>query len=109
MIQPLRVVIVDDDASQRAGLAGMVTAWGMMADTASDGVEALQKLAQIPVDVILTDLKMPRMDGFELLEKLRGIGLSPPVIVLTAYGSMDIAVKTVHELSAFWFLDKPVH
>src|SRR6266478_2897818 len=69
MNQTLRVLIVDDEASQRAGLAGMVTAWGMMADTASDGVEALEKLAQIPVDVILTDLNMPGMDGFELLEK----------------------------------------
>ncbi len=108
MNQNLRVLIVDDEASQRAGLAGMVTAWGMAADTASDGVEALEKLAKVPADVILTDLNMPGMDGFELLDKLRNLGDSPPTIVLTAYGSMDSAVKTVHELGAFWFLEKPI-
>jgi len=108
MNQPLRVLIVDDEASQRAGLAGMVSAWGMLADTASDGVEALEKLEHTPVDVILTDLNMPGMDGFELLEKLRGTSDSPPAIVLTAYGSMESAVKTVHELGAFWFLEKPI-
>src|SRR5207253_6399919 len=82
--------------------------WGMIADTASDGNEALEKLAQVPADVILTDLNMPGMDGFELLGKLRNMGDSPPAIVLTAYGSMDSAVKTVHELGAFWFLEKPI-
>jgi DNA-binding NtrC family response regulator len=108
MTQALRVLIVDDEASQRTGLAGMVTAWGMLAETASDGAEALEKLSQIPVDVILTDLNMPGMDGFELLDRLRNLGDSPPAIVLTAYGSMDSAVKTVHELGAFWFLEKPI-
>src|SRR5438132_949994 len=108
MNETLRVLIVDDEPSQRAGLAGMVTAWGMIADTASDGNEALEKLAQVPADVIVTDLKMPRMDGFELLDKLRNMGDSPPAIVLTAYGSMESAVKTVHELGAFWFLEKPI-
>ena len=108
MNQSLRVLIVDDEASQRAGLAGMVSAWGMAADTASDGVEALEKLGESPVDVILTDLNMPGMDGFDLLDRLRSMGDAPPAIVLTAYGSMESAVKTVHELGAFWFLEKPI-
>src|SRR5580704_10217706 len=96
MSQTLRVLIVDDEASQRAGLAGMVKAWGMIAETASDGLEALEKLGQMPVDVVLTDLNMPGMDGFELLEKMHASPDSPPAIVLTAFGSMDSAVKTVH-------------
>jgi DNA-binding NtrC family response regulator len=108
MNQTLRVLIVDDEASQRAGLAGMVTAWGMVADTASDGAEALEKLGQSSVDVILTDLNMAGMDGFELLDKLQRLGDSPPAIVLTAFGSVESAVKTVHELGAFWFLEKPI-
>src|SRR2546425_366437 len=108
MNHTLRILIVDDEASQRSGLAGMVTAWGMLSDTASDGAEALDKLSQGAVDVILTDLNMPGMDGFELLEKLRDMGDSPPVIVLTAYGSVETAVKTVHEMGAFWFLEKPI-
>jgi DNA-binding NtrC family response regulator len=80
----------------------------MVADSASDGAEALEKLEQNAPDVILTDLNMPGMDGFELLERLRNMGDSPPAIVLTAFGSMDSAVKTVHELGAFWFLEKPI-
>ena len=86
----------------------MVKAWGMVAETASDGLEALEKLGQMPVDVVLTDLNMPGMDGFELLEKMHASPDSPPAIVLTAFGSMDSAVKTVHELGAFWFLEKPI-
>src|SRR5436190_5105777 len=81
MSQTLRVLIVDDEASQRAGLAGMVSAWGMIAETASDGLEALEKLNDVPVDVILTDLNMPGMDGFELLARLHESPDSPPAIV----------------------------
>ena len=108
MNQPVKVLIVDDEASQRSGLAAMVTAWGMMAETAAEGNEALAKLANFPADVILTDLNMPGLDGFGFLERLRDSVDMPPTIVLTAYGNMDTAVKTVHELGAYWFLEKPI-
>jgi DNA-binding NtrC family response regulator len=100
--------VVDDEASQRSGLAGMVSAWGMTAETAAEGEEALRKLASFPADVILTDLNMPGLDGFGFLERLREAGEMPPAIVLTAYGNMETAVKTVHELGAYWFLEKPI-
>src|SRR5580704_17550373 len=86
----------------------MVSAWGMTADTASDGNEALEALGRNAPDVILTDLNMPGMDGFGFLEKLREMGDVPPTIVLTAYGNIETAVKTVHELGAYWFLEKPI-
>ena len=86
----------------------MVTAWGMTAETAGEGNEALAKLADYPADVILTDLNMPGLDGFGFLQRLRESGDMPPTIVLTAYGNMDTAVKTVHELGAYWFLEKPI-
>ncbi|MBI1788897.1 MAG: sigma-54-dependent Fis family transcriptional regulator [Acidobacteria bacterium] len=108
MDRPTRVLIVDDESSQRSGIAGMVTAWGMTAETAADGAEALNRLAQAPVDVILTDLSMPGMDGFEFLRRLQEMPDAPPAIVLTAHGGVENAVKTVHELGAFWFLEKPV-
>jgi DNA-binding NtrC family response regulator len=76
--------------------------------TAADGKEALEKLGETPVDVIVTDLNMPGMDGFALLEKLRESGEAPPVIVVTAYGNVETAVKVVHEMDAFWFLEKPI-
>src|SRR6185369_7557075 len=89
-------------------LAAMVTAWGMMPETAGDGAEALLKLSAFPADIILTDLNMPGMDGFGFLQKLQESGEMPPTVVLTAYGNVETAVKTVHELGAYWFLEKPI-
>jgi DNA-binding NtrC family response regulator len=106
--QPLKVLIVDDEASQRSGLAAMVSAWGMTPETAADGNEALAKLAEFSADVVLTDLNMPGMDGFEFLQQMRDSGEMPPTIVLTAFGSVETAVKTVRELGAYWFLEKPI-
>ncbi len=86
----------------------MVGGWGMTAETAADGEEALEKLAGFSADVILTDLNMPGVDGFDLLRRLRDAGDSTPTIVLTAFGNIEKAVQTVHELGAYWFLDKPI-
>jgi DNA-binding NtrC family response regulator len=104
----LRVLIVDDEASQRSGLAAMVAAWGMTSETAADGNEALEKLNSFAADVIVTDLNMPGLDGFGFLQRLRDAGEMPPTIVLTAFGNIETAVKTVHELGAYWFLEKPL-
>ncbi|HEX8984426.1 MAG TPA: sigma-54 dependent transcriptional regulator [Bryobacteraceae bacterium] len=108
MSQPIKVLIVDDEASQRSGLAAMVSAWGMMPETAGEGNEALVKLNDFAADVIITDLNMPGLDGFGFLQRLRDSGDMPPTIVLTAFGNIETAVKTVHELGAYWFLEKPI-
>lgn len=108
MSQSIKVLIVDDESSQRSGLSAMVSAWGMQPETAAEGNEALAKLADFPADVILTDLNMPGLDGFGFLSRLRESGEMPPAIVLTAYGNIETAVKTVHELGAYWFLEKPI-
>jgi DNA-binding NtrC family response regulator len=108
LTEPIRVLIVDDEASQRSGLAAMVSAWGMTPETASEGNEALLKLSHFPADVVITDLNMPGLDGFGFLQRLRDGGDMPPTIVLTAYGNIETAVKTVHELGAYWFLEKPI-
>src|SRR5436305_6063972 len=75
-----RVLIVDDEEYQRAGLASMVSSWGFAADTATDGQEALDKLSGSPFHVLVTDLMMPRMDGFELLKRMGNQGGGPPAI-----------------------------
>jgi DNA-binding NtrC family response regulator len=103
-----RVLIVDDEEDQRNGLASLAASWGYAVETAGDGQEALEKLASFSAHVMVTDLNMPRMDGFELLRRLSEGGASPPTIVLTAFGSMENALKTVHELGAYWFLEKPI-
>ena len=104
----LNILIVDDESSQRTGLAGMVKAWGMNAETASDGADALEKLEKFQADVIVTDLNMPHMDGYGLLKALREQGDMPPTIVLTGYGNVETALRTVHEMGAYWFIEKPI-
>ena len=103
-----RVLIVDDEETQRNGLASMVSSWGFAAETACDGQDALEKLNNGTVQVLVTDLMMPRMDGFELLKRLGTNGSMPPAIVLTAFGNIETAIATIHDLGAFWFLEKPI-
>jgi DNA-binding NtrC family response regulator len=105
---PSRVLVVDDEESQRTALASMITLWGYQVETACDGQEALEKLAEFSAHVIVTDMMMPRMDGTELLKRLKAQPGSPPVIVQTAFGSLETALSFVHDLGAFWFLEKPV-
>ena len=102
-----RVLIVDDEENQRSALASMLTGWGFTAETAADGLEALEKLKHFAAHVIVTDLMMPRLDGMGFLERLKGQGSTTPVIVLTAFGSFENAVAMVHDMGAFWFLEKP--
>ncbi len=103
-----RVLVVDDEESQRTALAGMITLWGYAVETAADGQEALDKLESFDAHVIVTDLMMPRMDGAELLRRLKAQSNPVPVIVQTAYGGLETAVSTVHDLGAYWFIEKPV-
>ncbi len=106
-----RILIVDDDERQRNALAAMLSDGDLGAfDTqvVADGQEALERLTAFNADVIVADLVMPRMDGFELLRHLKERGDLTPAIVLTAFGSMEKALSAVHDLKAFWYLEKPV-
>ena len=105
---PAHVLVVDDEENQRTGLAGMIALWGYAVETATDGKDALDKLATFRADVIITDLNMPRMTGQELLKHLKDQGSAPISIVLTAYGSLETALSLVHDLGAFWPLEKPI-
>ena len=103
-----RVLIVDDDERQRTGLAAMLSERDFDTQVAGDGQEALERLATFNADVIVADLVMPRMDGFELLRHLKERGDITPAIALTGFGSIEKALTTIHDLKAFWFLEKPV-
>jgi DNA-binding NtrC family response regulator len=102
------VLVVDDNQRERTDLVRVVTDLGYIAEIAADGEEAMEKLGSSRIDAIVTDLMMPRMDGFTLLRTLLARGDLTPAIVLTGFGSIREAVTTIHDLQAFWFLEKPV-
>ena len=103
-----RVLIVDDDERQRSALAAMLPERDFDTQVAAGGLEALERLTAFHADVIVADLAMPRMDGFELLRHLKERGDPTPAIALTGFGSTDKALSTIHGLRAFSFLEKPV-
>jgi DNA-binding NtrC family response regulator len=107
MIQE-KVLIVEDEEHERTGLAELVRAWGYETDTAEDGVEGLAKVVSWSPAIVVTDLKMPRMDGLELLEHIAAAPQQVAVILLTGMGKVDAAV-TAMKGGAFDFIEKPVN
>lgn len=101
------ILIADDEESQRLGLASMVSSWGYEPLLAADGQEALELLEVHTPTAIITDLMMPRVDGYELLRRLKQVDNAPPAIVVTAFGSIEVAINTTLDLGAFWFIEKP--
>jgi DNA-binding NtrC family response regulator len=104
----MKVLVVDDEIEHREYLADVISSWGNEVSQAGDGQEALHMLSDSVYNVLLTDLMMPRVDGFELLRTLGAEGRLPPAIVMTAFGSLEKALDTIHALGGFWFLEKPV-
>jgi two-component system response regulator FlrC len=100
------VLIVDDEEPIRSFLVGALETEGYWLEQAGDGLEALQKLRARSYQVVLTDLRMPGLDGMALLEKLRSDYPGVEVIVLTAYGTVESAVQAM-KLGAFDYLQKP--
>src|SRR6202142_2148825 len=102
-----RVLIVEDELHALAGLAELVSGWGYRTETARDGIEGLEKVTEWFPGIIVTDLKMPRMDGLELLSRLGEMQLNAAVIVLTAQGSIERAVEAM-KMGAYDFIQKPI-
>jgi len=78
-----RVLIVEDEENERTGLAELVSSWGYRTDTAADGLEALEKVATFSPAIVVTDVKMPRMGGIELAERLADLSTSVAVVMVT--------------------------
>ncbi|HEX7286478.1 MAG TPA: sigma-54 dependent transcriptional regulator, partial [Candidatus Angelobacter sp.] len=102
-----KVLIVEDEENERSGLAELVSAWGYRTDTAKDGLDALEKVAGWSPGIVVTDFKMPRMDGMELLQRLSDQPQPIAVVLLTAQGSIDVAVDAM-KAGAYDFIQKPV-
>src|SRR5712692_4598069 len=102
-----KVLIVEDEENERSGLAELISAWGYRTETAKDGAEGLERFTAWAPGIVITDLKMPRMSGMELLERIASQPHPAAVILLTAQGSIDLAVDAMKS-GAYDFIQKPV-
>src|ERR1039458_4345281 len=111
MQNAVKVLIAEDEPNALMGLAELISGWGYRTETARDGLEAWEKVVAWDPAIVVTDLKMPRLDGIGLLTKLgeegSGLGSNLAVVVLTAMGSIQLAVEAM-KLGAYDFLQKPV-
>ncbi len=102
-----KVLVVEDEAHERRGLAELLNAWGYETETAIDGQDALEKIPAFGPAVIVSDLRMPRLGGMELLKQVRDTSPAANFIILTGQGTIEEAVEAT-KLGAFNFLEKPV-
>jgi DNA-binding NtrC family response regulator len=103
-----RILVVDDEVNARTALAELLRDEGYEVETAADAFKALGKLDSFSPDVVLTDLKMPGMDGVELVKKIHAEEDSPSVVVMTAFGAVQSAVDAMRA-GAAEYLTKPLN
>ena len=101
-----RVLVVDDEANMRRVLEIMLSKMGYETRSAANGREALQCVQTEVFDLVLTDLRMPEMDGIALLDAIRALDVEIPVILLTAYGTVDSAVEAMKK-GAYDYILRP--
>jgi len=101
-----RILIVDDEEGLRRLLVRVLAKAGYEATAVPGGAEALRQVAGEPFDLIITDIKMPEMDGLELLRELKAFDPSLPIIVMTAYGTVESAVQALRA-GAYDYVAKP--
>ena len=107
MAEKQHILVVDDEESSRIGLSKILTKSGYDVLTAEDGTQALEQLAKLKCDLVITDMKMPRMDGIQLLRKIKDQNPDIGVIIVTAYGEVDSYLEAMN-LGAFEYLNKPI-
>ncbi|MGB2929103.1 MAG: sigma-54 dependent transcriptional regulator [Desulfobacterales bacterium] len=106
MDEKMSIMVVDDEEIVRESLFHWFKKYGHVVETASSGFEALDKLENYPFQLLFVDIKMPEMDGIELLEKVKTEYPDTIVIIITAYGSIESAVKAMR-IGASDYLLKP--
>ena len=102
-----RLLVVDDEEIARTNLEHILQKEGYEVSTAADGAEALEHMGSAPFDLVLTDLKMEKVDGIMLLEKVKSLYPHTEVIIITGYATVPSAVKALHE-GAYHYIAKPV-
>jgi DNA-binding NtrC family response regulator len=102
-----RVLIVEDEENERTGLAELVSGWGYRTDTAGDGIDALEKIPVFAPSIVITDVKMPRMGGMELVERMAEMAQSIAVVMVTAQKATDTAFHA-GRLGVQDYIEKPI-
>ncbi len=100
------ILIIDDEKAIRKTLSEILSFEGYKIDEAADGEEGLKKFSEKTYDVVLCDIKMPKLDGIEFLEKAKGINDDVPIIMISGHGNIDTAVEAVKK-GAFDYVSKP--
>jgi DNA-binding response OmpR family regulator len=103
----MRILVVDDEQPLRHALVRFFENCGFQVDSASNGIEALDKLGAKPPDLMILDVRMPEMGGVDLLAAMRRLGVKATVIMLTANEDIEIAKRCL-DLGARDYLTKPV-
>ncbi|MFM8251473.1 MAG: sigma-54-dependent transcriptional regulator [Planctomycetota bacterium] len=106
MTNTTRLLVVDDEQAIAWGLAKMGTSLGYQVDTAATAERGLELAQQHPPDVMVLDVRLPGIDGLSAIERFRAIAARVPIIVVTAHGDLQTAVKAVQE-GAFDYITKP--
>ena len=106
--QPVRVLVVDDEPALRHTVSRILGEEGYEVSTASDGEDALAKAAEVSPAIILSDLRMPRLGGLELLDRYRASGGSALVIAMTAYGDVETAIDAMRR-GAYDYIAEPLN
>src|SRR6188472_2216203 len=106
LLEGKQVLVVDDEPNLRRVLSAQLSRDGYDVHTAEDGAQALAVLAEHHIDLVITDLKMPGVDGMELLRQSLKLDSELPVVMITAHGTVDNAVEAL-KLGAFDYLTKP--
>ena len=101
-----KILIVDDEASIRKTLREILEFEKYKVDEAVDGLDCMVKLKQTEYDVVIMDIKMPKMDGLEALERVQLLAPDTPVIMISGHANIDTAVDAVKK-GAFDFISKP--
>ena len=100
------ILIIDDEKAIRKTLTEILSFEGYKIDEASDGEEGLKKFSEKSYDLVLCDIKMPKLDGIEFLEKAKMVNADVPIIMISGHGNIDTAVEAVKK-GAFDYISKP--
>jgi two-component system response regulator (stage 0 sporulation protein F) len=107
IVQAASILVVDDEENAREGLSKILSKEGYKVETAANGKEAIDNLKRQRYELVITDMRMPLMDGFEVLREIKKMDENIGVIMITAYGEVESYLEAMN-MGAFEYINKPV-